>query len=63
VSLGKDNFGGCNSAIVDINSDPQLAFDGFLGFAKMGFRKVCFDFEKRVLRMGVLRNPPDSATS
>jgi hypothetical protein len=45
VQLGKDNLGARNVAIADIDSDPQNDFDGLLGFAKMGFRKVSFDFE------------------
>ena len=45
VLLGKDNLGARNVAIADIDSDPQNDFDGLLGFAKMGFRKVSFDFE------------------
>jgi hypothetical protein len=44
VLLGKDNLGARNIAIADIDSDPQNDFDGLLGFAKMGFRKVSFDF-------------------
>jgi hypothetical protein len=45
VLLGKDNLGARSVAIADIDSDPQNDFDGLLGFAKMGFRKVSFDFE------------------
>jgi hypothetical protein len=45
VLLGKDNLGARNVAIADLDSDPQNDFDGLLGFAKMGFRKVSFDFE------------------
>jgi len=45
VLLGKDNLGARNVAIADIDSDPQNDFDGLLGFAKMGFRKVSFDFK------------------
>jgi predicted aspartyl protease len=45
VSLGKDNMGTRSVAIADVNPDPQNGFDGLLGFAKMGFRKVSFDFE------------------
>ena len=48
VSLGKDNLGARNVAIADVDSDPQNEFDGLLGFAKMGFRKVSFDFENRL---------------
>jgi hypothetical protein len=45
VLLGKDNLGERKVAIADIDSDPQNDFDGLLGFANMGFRKVSFDFE------------------
>jgi hypothetical protein len=45
VLLGKDNLGARNLAIADIGSGPQNDFDGLLGFAKMGFRRVFFDFE------------------
>jgi hypothetical protein len=45
VSLGSDNLGTRNVAIADVDSDPRNEFDGLLGFAKMGFRKVSFDFE------------------
>ena len=45
VSLGKDNMGTRNVAIADVDPDPQNGFDGLLGFANMGFRKVSFDFE------------------
>jgi hypothetical protein len=45
VLLGRDNLGARNVALADIDSDPQNDFDGLLGFAKMGFRKVSFDFE------------------
>jgi predicted aspartyl protease len=45
VSLGSDNLGSRKVAIADVDSDLQNDFDGLLGFAKMGFRKVSFDFE------------------
>ena len=45
VSLGKEKLGVRNVAIADVDSDPQFDFDGLLGFTKMGFRKVSFDFE------------------
>jgi hypothetical protein len=45
VLLGKDNLGARNLAIADLGSGPQNDFDGLLGFAKMGFRRVFFDFE------------------
>ena len=31
--------------IADLDADPRNDFDGLLGFANMGFRKVSFDFE------------------
>ena len=45
VSLGRDNLGARKVAIADADSDPQNDFDGLLGFAKMGFHKVSFDFQ------------------
>ena len=45
VLLGKDNLGARNVAIADIDSGPQNDFDGLLGLATMGFRRVSFDFE------------------
>jgi predicted aspartyl protease len=45
VSLGKNDLGACNVAVVDLDSESQNHFDGLLGFAKMGFRKVSFDFK------------------
>ena len=45
VSLGRDNLGARNVAIADADSDSQNDFDGLLGFAKMGFHKVSFDFQ------------------
>jgi len=45
VLLGRDNLGARNVAIADIDSDTRNDFDGLLGFATMGFRKVSFDFE------------------
>ena len=45
VSLGKGSLGAHNVAIADVNSDPQDDFDGLLGLATMGFRKVSFDFD------------------
>jgi hypothetical protein len=44
VSLGKNNLGSRKVAIADVNPDLQNGFDGFLGFAKMGFCKASFDF-------------------
>ena len=45
VLLGQHNLGARNIAIADVDSEPQNDFDGLLGFAKMGFRSVSFDFE------------------
>ena len=45
VSIGKGTLGARNVAIADVDSDPQNDFDGLLGLATMGFRKVSFDFE------------------
>ena len=45
VSLGRDNLGARNVAIADADSDPENDFEGLLGFAKMGFHKVSFDFQ------------------
>ena len=45
VSLGENNLGARKVAIADVDSDAQNDFDGLLGFAKMGFRKVSFDFK------------------
>jgi predicted aspartyl protease len=45
VSLGKSSLGARNVAIADVDADSQNDFDGLLGFATMGFRKVSFDFE------------------
>lgn len=45
VVLGKHNLGAVDLAIAEVDSDPQNDFDGLLGFAKMGFRKVTFDFQ------------------
>jgi len=44
VVLGAHNLGAVDVAIADVDSDPQYDFDGLLGFAKMGFHKVTFDF-------------------
>jgi predicted aspartyl protease len=46
VSLGKDDLGVREVAVADADSDPQDGFDGLLGFARMGFRRVSFDFER-----------------
>lgn len=48
VLLGKNHLRALDVAIADIDSDPQNDFDGPLGFAKVGFRKVTFDFQNRM---------------
>jgi len=45
VSLGKDSLGARNVAIADLDSEPEIDFDGLLGFGNMGFHKLSFDFE------------------
>ncbi len=45
VTLGNVDLGPHNVTIVDADADPQDDFDGLLGFAKMGFRRVSFDFD------------------
>jgi predicted aspartyl protease len=45
VSVGDETLGARDIAIVDIDSDPRDEFDGLMGFAKMGFHRVSFDFE------------------
>ena len=45
VSLEKRNLGARNVVIADVDSNPQDDFDGLIGLATMGFRKVSFDFE------------------
>jgi Aspartyl protease len=45
VKLGEHNLSAVDVAIADVDSDPGNDFDGLLGFAKMGFRKVTFDFQ------------------
>jgi hypothetical protein len=45
VSVGDETLGARDIAIADIDSDPRDDFDGLMGFAKMGFRRVAFDFE------------------
>jgi hypothetical protein len=49
VSLGNFNLETQNVAIADIDSVPENGFDGLLGFAKMGFHKVSFDFKNGLL--------------
>jgi hypothetical protein len=46
VALGKEPVGDREVAVVESKSDSQNDFDGLLGFAKMGFRRVSFDFER-----------------
>jgi predicted aspartyl protease len=46
VALGKDDLGMRDVAVTYADSDPQDEFDGLLGFARMGFRRVSFDFER-----------------
>ena len=45
VSLGTRSLGRRTVVIADLDADPRNDFDGLLGFANMGFRKVSFDFE------------------
>ncbi|HKR83498.1 MAG TPA: hypothetical protein VJS37_04950, partial [Terriglobales bacterium] len=45
VKLGEHQLSAVDVAIADVDSDPENDFDGLLGFAKMGFRKVTFDFQ------------------
>lgn len=45
VSLGTRSIGSRTVVIADLDADPRNDFDGLLGFANMGFRKVSFDFE------------------
>jgi len=46
VSIGNDSLGSHDIAITDVDFSPAYDFDGLLGFAKMGFRRVSFDFQK-----------------
>jgi predicted aspartyl protease len=48
VSIGEENLGKREIAIADVDSDLADEFDGLMGFAKMGFRRVSFDFENAV---------------
>ena len=45
VKLGEHHLSAVDVAIADVDSDPGNDFDGLLGFVKMGFRKVTFDFQ------------------
>ena len=49
VLLGKNDLGMRDVAVADAHSDPRDAFDGLLGFVRMGFRRVLFDFERGML--------------
>jgi predicted aspartyl protease len=49
VSLGNFDLGTQNVAIADIDSNAENGFDGLLGFAKMGFHRVSFDFKNGLL--------------
>ena len=49
VSLGEENLGPQNVVIADVDPDPRFDFDGLLGFTKLGFRKVRFDFDHNLL--------------
>jgi predicted aspartyl protease len=46
VSIGNDSLGSHTIAIADQDPGPGYEFDGLLGFAKMGFHRVSFDFAK-----------------
>jgi predicted aspartyl protease len=46
VSLGKNDLGMRDVAVADADSSPEDDLDGLLGFARMGFRRVSFDFER-----------------
>lgn len=46
VSIGNDSLGTHMIAIADQDPGPGYDFDGLLGFAKMGFHRVSFDFAK-----------------
>ena len=48
VSVGEENFGKREIAIADVDPDREEEFDGLMGFAKMGFRRVSFDFQNGV---------------
>jgi predicted aspartyl protease len=45
VSVGAEDLGTRDIAIADVDSNFGDEFDGLMGFAKMGFRRVAFDFE------------------
>jgi predicted aspartyl protease len=46
VKLGEHHLNAVDVAIADVDSEPGNDFDGLLGFVKMGFHKVTFDFQK-----------------
>jgi predicted aspartyl protease len=45
VSVGEESLGARDIAIANVDSDPGDGFDGLMGFARMGFHRVAFDFE------------------
>jgi predicted aspartyl protease len=45
VSVGAEDLGTRDIAIADVDSSFGDEFDGLMGFAKMGFHRVAFDFE------------------
>jgi predicted aspartyl protease len=49
VSLGQENLGPQIMIIADVDPDPRYDFDGLLGFTKLGFRRVWFDFDHNLL--------------
>ena len=49
VFLGKESLGSQTVLVADGDPDPRYHFDGLLGFAKIGFRRVWFDFDNGVL--------------
>lgn len=46
VAIGNDSLGSRDIAIADVDFNLAYDFDGLLGFAKMGFRRVSFDFQR-----------------
>jgi len=47
--LGKEKLGPLTMIVADVDPDPRYDFDGLLGFARLGFRKVWFDFDHNLL--------------
>lgn len=47
VALGTEDLG---PRTVVVYAKPFSGFDGLLGLAGMGFRRVCFDFENGLFR-------------